>query len=108
MINLSNPPQVIDLRAPRDPRLERVKIVPVAAQVLVTLLSRQGEWRYRVEGWPEGAEVVGFGANIEAGACYLILHRPDFPALLVGQAPEYLSLNITGDKVEPEPEAVEE
>ena len=73
-----------------DPRRERMKTVTVAASVIGELMSMRGEYSVRMEGWPEGAEIIGARLLARPLRVVLYLYHPDFP-IVIGQ-PEAIKI----------------
>ena len=101
----------LGLAPPVDPRLLRTKMVLVDLGVLIGLLQLDGTKIVRMEGWPEGAEVVGWrleNARQKDGSIVprvvLILHHPDFPVVLAGpngsMPPQHVKITIHVTPVE--------
>ena len=65
-----------------DPRRERMKTVTVAASVIGELMSMKGQYSVRMEGWPEGAEIVGARLLAKPLRIVLYLYHPDFPVVI--------------------------
>src|SRR3990167_9896463 len=69
-----------------DPKKRRIQIVLVQPDFIATLLTMNIEHVISVDGWPDGAEIVGVGLAPN-GNYILTLYHPDLPFLLDGVAP---------------------
>ena len=96
----------------RDARFERSKAVIVSPGILASLLQMDGSFALKMEGWPEGAVVIGSGSDQATGNLVLILHKPDWPRRLTGAPPEAINIHwkaLTRDEMpEPPAESVDE
>ena len=86
---LQNGHHVLDL----DPKKRRIQIVLVQPDFIATLLTMNIEHVISVEGWPDGAEIVGVGLAPN-GNYILTLYHPDFPFLLEGVEPKVIQITM--------------
>lgn len=72
----------IDVLEPK-PSIEsygrRVKRLELPVGTLEALLTMNGDHSYRMDGWPEGAKIVGLEARRNPFMVILYLYHPDFP-----------------------------
>lgn len=79
---------ILDLEA----RKRRVKAVLVPPSMIAALFQIRDK-KVTVDGWPEGAEVVGHGMAPD-GNFFLMLYHPEFPFLLDGVAPSVVKIDV--------------
>lgn len=70
-------------------KLRRV-IVPMAT--LEALLSLDGQYSYKMDGWPEGAKVVGAEVMRKPFAIICYLYHPDFLAVPLDELPPLIKV----------------
>lgn len=68
-----------------DPRKGRIRMVVMPMHSIEALMSLDGNFAWRVEGWPQGAKIVG-AQVVETDLCLAIFH-PSFPVLVGDEIP---------------------
>lgn len=117
---IRKPDGLVDLgkfSAPKDVRLERVKVLVVDMSFIAAMLQADGSMAVRMEGWPKGAEVLNASTRLvqmpdgqTIGQLCLLMYHQSFPRLTPGEAPETFALMAFPRPVPPEEpaEGVEE
>lgn len=86
----------------------RIKLVPVSAVVLASLLQLDGNATLTAHGWPQGARITGLGTNLGMGEFVLMITREDFPIVPQGQNPERVIINFNARRAADAPGAEEQ
>lgn len=65
-------------------RLKRA-FIPMTS--IAALMSLRGDKTYRMEGWPEGAKIVGAEVSTQPFALKVMIYHPDFPVVPLSEYP---------------------
>lgn len=65
-------------------------IVPMGS--IAALLSLDGKHSYRMEGWPEGARIVGAEVMRSPFALMVYIYHPDFPYVPQNELPSLIKV----------------
>lgn len=92
----AGPLSVLELpRANADTYGRRLKRCIVPMRVFEALLSLDGQHSFKMNGWPEGARVVGAYIMRQPFAISCELYSPDFPVVPYGEMPSLVKVTAT-------------
>ena len=71
----------------------RRAIIPM--HTLEALLSLDGQHTYKMEGWPQGAKIVGTHILESPFSIVVFLYHPDFPRVPLDELPSLIRVTAT-------------